>query len=84
MKKPTFEQLEAAIRAGADQAHLLRMLGPTPQELEEAKTRCMQLEVLGPKCEFEKSYPSTKEAENARAKWERVMRSQDAYENRYL
>lgn len=83
MSKPTYEQLEAAIREGADQERLLRMLGPTPEEIAEAVQRLKRIEDVSQHCEWGTSHPSAA-AQRARETWNSLMARQTDFENRYF
>lgn len=78
----TFDELVAAIRGGANNAALRRMLGPTEAEQEAARQRMAWLDRLDRACQWEDLTPSYQPLE-ARERWQRVAGEQRDYENTY-
>lgn len=75
------EALQNAIRSGAGLSELIRLVGPTPQELDLAKARVAQMEALADKCSWGQ-HPDAA-ARRARDSWQRIANIQTEYENRY-
>lgn len=86
MSKPiTLAQLKDAIRKAKTQEDLLdlhRLVGPSAEELANAKSRLAQMDALESTCCWVSTCPTRRESE-ARERWNAIMAVQQAYEAKY-
>lgn len=78
----TAEELVNAIREADSLEELQRLVGATEQEVELAKQRLEQLDALAPACKWDEMCPDY-EAQQARERWDRIMKIQGEYESKY-
>lgn len=79
----TLESLTAAIRSAGSLDELLRLIGPSEEENQQARARLALLESVTAKCEW--GNPSISlAAHQARERYGHIMAEQIDYENRYL
>jgi hypothetical protein len=78
-----YNELADAVREMATNPELLKIVGPSQEELAEAASRIRTLDRISPLCQWDLPYPSTINATTARHNWKRISDEQDAYEARY-
>ena len=82
MTTMTAEELVDAIREADSLEELQRMVGASEHENELAKQRLEQLDALSPACKWDEMCPDY-EAQQARERWDSIMKVQGEYESRY-
>lgn len=78
-----YDALRREVRERSDDLVLLRIVGPSEEELRAAQVRLDQQDVLSPACNWGKKVPLTRLEILARAQWHEIGEVQAAYEARY-
>lgn len=79
----TADELIDAIRSASSLDELLRLVGPSDEENEQARSRLQALDRVSEACEWDKACPSPS-AMRARERYHSILDAQAEYENRYL
>ena len=82
--KEGYQELATRIREGADLKTLIKIVGPTEQELKGAQERIELANSLFARCNWSRTETNlTPEAKSARQQYNWLMDAQDRFESRY-